>query len=221
MNLRTLAIAVCFALSATAVQAGSTGPDIDKVNGSIRVDEGQAAGDLETVNGSIRLGNHVRADDAETVNGEIAVGDDVEVSSLSTVNGGIGIGQRSRVRGEVESVNGSITLEKGADVGGKVSNVNGRIATEGARIGGDIETVAGDIEIGRDSRVDGGILVEKPSGWNWGKSKNPRVVIGPNAVVTGRLEFRRDVDLYISDSARTGTIEGATAKRFSGATPNS
>ena len=44
---------------------------------------------------------------------------------------------------------------------------------ESARIvqdvfGGDIETVAGDIEIGADSRIDGGLLVEKPSGWSWG-----------------------------------------------------
>lgn len=218
MTMRTLAFALCIALSAGA-HAGSSGEDIDKVNGSIRITEGQAAGDLETVNGSIHVGDHARLDDAETVNGEINVGSDVEASSLSTVNGGIDIGQRSRIRGEVESVNGSITLEAGADVGGKVSNVNGRIQTEAARIGGSIETVAGDIEIGRDSRVDGGILVEKPSGWNWGKSKNPRVVIGPNAVVRGPLVFRRDVDLFVSDSAKTGAIEGATAKRFSGATP--
>jgi DUF4097 and DUF4098 domain-containing protein YvlB len=219
MTMRTLAFAVCIALSAGAVQAGSTGPDIDKVNGSIRIEEGQLAGDLETVNGSIHLSNHAKADSADTVNGSIELGDDAEIDSAETVNGAVSLGQRARVRRDVESVNGAITLERGADVGGKVSNVNGRIRTESARIGGDIETVAGDIEIGADSRVDGGILVEKASGWSWGKQKNPRVVIGPNAVVQGRLEFRREVELFVSTSAKVGKIDGATPKSFSGATP--
>jgi len=220
MSMRTLALAVCIALSATAAQAGSTGPDIDKVNGSIRLDEGQLAGDLETVNGSIHLANHAKVDSADTVNGSIELCYDTEVRALETVNGAISLGQRARVHGDIESVNGAITLERGADVNGKVSNVNGRIRTESAHVGGDIETVAGDIEIGADSRIDGGILVDKPSGWSWGKQKNPRVVIGPNAVVTGRLEFRRDVELFVSESAKVGPIDGATAKRFSGNNPN-
>lgn len=219
MTMRTLAFALSIVLSAGAAQAGSTGPDIDKVNGSIRVDEGQRAGDLETVNGSIHLANHAKADSADTVNGSIEIGDDTELSSAETVNGAVTLGQRARIRDGIESVNGAITLARGADVGGKVSNVNGRIRTEAARIGGDIETVAGDIEIGADSRVDGAILVDKPSGWSWGKQKNPRVVIGPNAVVQGRLEFRRDVDLYVSNSAKIGAVQGATPKMFSGATP--
>jgi DUF4097 and DUF4098 domain-containing protein YvlB len=218
MVTRTLVLALCVILSAAA-QAGSTGPDIDKVNGSIRIEEGQLAGDLETVNGSIHLASHAKADSADTVNGSIEIGDDTELKSAETVNGAVSLGQRARVHGDVESVNGAITLERGAEIGGKVSNVNGRIRTDAARIGGDIETVAGDIEIGADSRIDGGLLVEKPSGWSWGKQKLPRVVIGPNAVVQGRLVFHREVELYVSSSAKTGAIEGATAKAFSGATP--
>lgn len=218
MLTRTLAFAVCVIFSA-AVQAGGTGPDIDKVNGSIRIDEGQFAGDLETVNGSIHLAPHAKADSADTVNGSIEIGDDSELKSAETVNGAVSLGQRARVHGDVESVNGAITLERGAEIGGKVSNVNGRIRTEAARVGGSIETVAGDIEIGADSRIDGGLLVEKPSGWSWGKQKLPRVVIGPNAVVQGRLVFRREVELYVSSSARIGAVEGATARTFGGATP--
>lgn len=218
MLTRTLAFALCVIFSA-AVQAGSTGPDIDKVNGSIRIDEGQLAGDLETVNGSIRLAHHAKADSADTVNGSIEIGDDSELKSAETVNGAVSLGQRARVRGDVESINGAITLERGAEIGGKVSNVNGRIRTEAARVGGSIETVAGDIEIGADSRIDGGLLVEKPSGWSWGKQKVPRVVIGPNAIVQGRLVFHREVELYVSSSARIGAVEGATARTFGGATP--
>jgi len=218
MVTRTLAFALCVIFSAAA-QAGSTGPDIDKVNGSIRIDEGQLAGDLETVNGSIHLAHHAKADSADTVNGSIEIGDDSELKSAETVNGAVSLGQRARVHGDVESVNGAITLERGAEISGKVSNVNGRIRTEAAHIGGSIETVAGDIEIGADSRIDGGLLVEKPSGWSWGKQKLPRIVIGPNAIVQGRLVFQREVELYVSSSAKTGAVEGATAKTFSGATP--
>jgi len=44
-------------------------------------------------------------------------------------------------------------------------------------------------------------------------------VIGPHAIVDGTLEFRREVDLYVSDSARVGTIKGATANKFTGDHP--
>ena len=105
------------------------------------------------------------------------------------------------------------------DVGGRVENVNGRIALDAAHVGGGISTVSGDIEIGADSRVEGGLLVDKPSGWfNW-KDRKPRVVIGPRAVVDGTLEFRREVELYVSDSARIGTVSGATAQPFAGDHP--
>jgi hypothetical protein len=44
-------------------------------------------------------------------------------------------------------------------------------------------------------------------------------VIGPHAVVQGTLEFRREVELYVSDSAQIGAVKGATAQKFSGANP--
>jgi hypothetical protein len=49
--------------------------------------------------------------------------------------------------------------------------------------------------------------------------RDPRVVIGPNAVVDGPLVFERKVTLYVHSSARTGPITGATAVRYSGALP--
>ena len=82
-------------------------------------------------------------------------------------------------------------------------------------------TTTGDIEIGANSRVEGGILVND-SGENrvsFGKPKIPRVVIGPGAVVKGALRFRREVKLYVSDRATIGTVEGATAIKFSGDHP--
>ena len=141
------------------------------------------------------------------------------IESIETVNGSVTLGDEAKVARTVEAVNGSIRLGKGADVAGHVSNVNGRIALDAAHVGGGIETVSGDIEIGADSRVEGGLLVDKPSGWSWGKSRNPRVVIGPRAVVTGTLEFRRDVDLYVSDSAKIDKVVGATPQKFPGEQP--
>ena len=209
-------VAVSLLLVSTAFARGI---DVDKVNGSIHIESDQQAGDLSTVNGGIRVDTGGSAQKVSTVNGGIELGDHVSVDTVETVNGGIELGQDARVAREVEAVNGSIRLAQGAEVGGRASNVNGRITLDAAHIGGGIETISGDVEIGANSRVEGGLLVDKPHGFSWGKSKNPRVVIGPHAVVDGTLEFRRDVDLYVSDTAKVGTITGATANKFSGDHP--
>ena len=201
------------------VSADARDIDVDKVNGSIHIESDQQAGDLSTVNGGIRVENGGTAQKVSTVNGGIDLGDHVTVDSVETVNGGIDLGAGTRVSRNVEAVNGGIRLGQGADVTGKASNVNGRIEIEGGHVGGGLETVSGDVEIGANSHVEGGLLVEKPSGWSWGRQRNPRIVIGPHAIVDGTLEFRREVDLYVSDSARVGTIKGATANKFTGDHP--
>lgn len=212
--LAALVLSLCFAGTALAV-----GADVDKVNGSIRIESGQAAGALSTVNGSIHLADDASASKVSTVNGSIELGARARVDKLDTVNGAIRIGADAKVAGTVAAVNGSITLAKGADVSGHASNVNGRFVLDAAHIGGGIETVDGDIDVGADSHVEGGILVDKSSGWfNW-FSRKPRIVIGPHAIVQGTLEFRREVDLFVSDSATIGTVSGATAQTFSGAQP--
>jgi hypothetical protein len=94
---------------------------------------------------------------------------------------------------------------------------------EGTQVDGGISTVNGDITVGADSVVHGGILVEEPKGnwlWNNNNSKKiPRIVIGPNAVVEGTLDFEREVELYVHATAKIGTVRGATAKSFSGNQP--
>lgn len=213
----TLAMAVLALGQANPALASD---DTSKVNGSIRIDDGQTVGDLDTVNGSIRLGDHGQADEISTVNGSIDVGDDATIHSAGTVNGRISLGKRTRVSRDVDSVNGSLTLEQGGDVSGKVSNVNGTIRLIAAHVGGNIETVSGDIEIGADSSVEGSIHVEESNSWfHWGAEKPVRVVIGPRAVVKGSLVFERDVELYVSDSARIGAVQGATPVTFSGDHP--
>lgn len=209
---------LCVALLAGSSAYSIAAEDISKVNGSISTQTGQTVGDLDTVNGSIQLAANARAEDLSSVNGSITVGDDAVFNSADTVNGRISIGARARVSKDIEAVNGGISLAEGADVSGRVSNVNGTIRLSAAHVGHGIETVSGDIEIGADSRVEGGILIEKSNSW-FGSGKPPRVVIGPRAVVDGTLEFRREVELLVSDSARIGDVKGATAKRFSGDHP--
>ncbi|MEI2796294.1 hypothetical protein V8246_11590 [Pseudoxanthomonas sp. F11] len=189
--------------------------DVSKVNGSVSADAGQAYGDLETVNGSVSIAAGATVEDASTVNGSITVGDKAQAASLETVNGAIRVGKDVQVRKDVETVNGSIFIDRGTTIGGNVDTVNGAIGLVGTRLAGGIETVNGDITVGIGSHVKGGIKVEKPRGWSIKPRRDPRIIIGPNAVVEGPLVFERPVTLYVHTSARIGAVTGATAKPFS------
>ena len=75
------------------------------------------------------------------------------------------------------------------------------------------------------STVKGDLIVEKPSNWNWnkGKKRKPRIVVGPGSVVEGTIRLEREVELFISESATVGGVEGEMsmddAVRFSGEKP--
>jgi len=193
--------------------------DIDKVNGAVRVEAGQQAGDVSSVNGAVHVGDGATVRKAGTVNGAVELGDRAQATAVDTVNGSITLGEASKVSGDVSAVNGSIRLARGAEVGGKLGNVNGAIALDAAHVAGGLATVSGDISVGENSRVEGGILIDKQNGWFNFNSRKPVVVIGPHAVVQGTLEFRREVELKVSDSAQIGPVKGATVEKFSGATP--
>jgi hypothetical protein len=90
---------------------------------------------------------------------------------------------------------------------------------ESASIGGNFDTVNGDITLLDGSRIAGGITIEKPnSGWfNWGgNSRVPKIVIGPDSEVAGPMVFEREVELFVHETARIGTVQGAEAQRYSG-----
>jgi hypothetical protein len=63
------------------------------------------------------------------------------------------------------------------------------------------------------------LLVNADHSWFHMSSHKPRIVIGPHATVAGTLEFKREVDLYVSDSATIGKVEGASPQKFSGEQP--
>lgn len=195
--------ALLLALFVASGAAIASDEDYDKVNGSIQVAAGRKVDqNVSTVNGSITIGEGASVKDADTVNGSITLGQHATATKLSAVNG-------------------RLTLDSGANVTGAVGNVNGDIRLSGAHVAGGIRTINGDIDIGANSRVEGGILVEKPSmSWFSWKGKPPRVVIGPGAVVQGTLKFEREVHLYVSDRATIGPVEGAMVVKFSGETPS-
>lgn len=213
-----LTLAGCYNMPGGDVTASGSGANT--VNGSIHVPAGTHTGAVGTVNGSIRIDENATVASAGTVNGSVALGAHATADTVGTVNGSITLGEGAHVARDVTTVNGSMTLKSGADVGGPLSNVNGRIALSDAHVAGGLHTVDGDIDVGGGSHVEGGILV-KHSGGGWFNfsTHKPRIVIGPGAVVQGDLRFERAVELYVSDSATTGPITGATAIRFSGASP--
>ena len=211
----SLALSVALALGAAPAIAQTS---IDKVNGSITADAGQTYGDLDTVNGSIRIEAGARVADAGTVIGSIKVAENATVESLSTVNGSIRAEDGLKTDGDVSTVNGSIFVGRGGSIGGDIETVNGAIGLVDTDLAGGIETVNGDLTVGAGSHVRGGIRYTKPNR-NWlgfGKQRDPRVIIGPDARVDGPLVFEREVKLYVHSTAQIGAVTGATAQRYEG-----
>ena len=222
----SLAVLLLATAAVAGCDAGGVNGDVtatehgaNTVNGSILVPAGLHSGTVDTVNGSIHIEDNAVVGVAATVNGGINLGSHASATSVSTVNGHIALAEGARVEKGITTVNGSLVLKNGADVGGRVGNVNGHIMLTGARVGGGLQTVGGDIDVNAGSHVEGGILVEKSSGWFNFNPRKPRIVIGPGAVVQGDLRFERDVALYVSDRATIGPVTGATVVRFSGDQP--
>ncbi len=192
------------------------------VNGSIHVPAGQTSGEVETVNGSINVADGATLSNASTVNGSIVIGPKASAASLNTVNGAITLDDGARVSRSVNSVNGALTLRGGSDVAGSIANVNGRISLTNAHVAGGIRTSNGDIDVLGNSRIDGDVLVRRPSSSSWFEWRQhaPRIVVGPGSTVLGKLRFEREVRLYVSDRATIGPVEGATPIRFAGDSPS-
>lgn len=143
---------------------------------------------------------------------------------IETITRDICLAPHSRAE-SLESFSGAITLQRAAQVTGNVETDSGTVRIEGAHVGGRVTTTSGDIYIGPDSRIDGGIVVEHRGligvslgdlrfGFPVGSSTPPRVVIGARATVAGVLRFKREVVLLVSESAKIGPVEGATPVMF-------
>lgn len=166
----------------------------------------------------------------ETLTSDISLAANSRAESVESMTGAITLHRDAHVAGDVETGSGEVLLERGAEVTGKLSNDSGTIWIDGARVGGRVSTTTGDIYIGPDSRIDGGITVNKRNviglsfgdfklGFPIGRSTPPRVVIGPRATVSGILRFKREVELLVSESATIGPVVGATPVMFATETP--
>jgi hypothetical protein len=171
-----------------------------------------------------------RSESVETITRDISLASNARANSVESLSGSITLRRDSHVAGDVETGAGDLILEPGVDVAGDLSNESGTIRIDGARVGGRVSTTSGDIYIGPDSRLEGGILVDKRNvfgltfgdfrlGVPVGRSTPPRVVIGARATVTGVLRFKRKVELLVSDSATIGPVEGATPVIFATESP--
>jgi DUF4097 and DUF4098 domain-containing protein YvlB len=212
------ALGLALSVAPTAVVAHES--SLTRVLGSIDVAPGEHTGDVSTVNGSVHIGADAVVGRAHAVNGNVKLESRATASELTTVNGGIKVEDGGRVTGDVHTVNGSMHIDKGADVSGNLVNVNGGIHVEAAHLGGSIESVSGNIDLGPNARIDGGVLIkENNRGWNVGDEAVPVVVIGPGTIVKGELRFERKVTLFVSDRATIGPVHGAEVQKFSGDHP--
>jgi cytoskeletal protein CcmA (bactofilin family) len=208
------------------IEAGGQSSGESTINGSISVGrDATVTGDLETVNGSIRIDESARIEDAGTVNGALRLANGVTAQDISSVNGTVELGENVVIDGEISVVNGRISIGSGSEVSKDVSNVNGAIQVRGTTIGGDLATVNGDVTLTANSVLRGDLIVEKPNSRQRGRSekRKPKVVIGPGVRIHGEIELKREVELYISESAEVGGVTGVMtleqAIRFSGENP--
>ena len=217
---RALSAACALTLLACLSACGDSNDDAtQKINGDIHVVAGKTYGSVDTVNGTIHIDDNAAVESANTVNGDIHVGAHASTGSLKTVNGAITLASGAHVTGSLTTVNGELVLHEGSDVAKGLTSVNGGIDLTAAHLVGGIRSVNGNITLAGNTHVEGGILVEKPTGTSIFNGKPPRVVIGPGVTVDGDLRFERPVTLYVSDKATIGPVSGATAVQFTGDTP--
>ncbi len=203
----TLAFSYGVAFGAGHGSSSDDDDDTSKVNGSINIAPGAHKGDLSTVNGSILVGADAVVGKVKAVNGELKIDSRATAQTLTTVNGSITVRDGAHVQGNVHTVNGSLHVKDGSDVSGDVNNVNGGIHNEGAHVGGSIDTSQGNIDLGPNAHIDGGVVIEKDTSWHFGffsVPSPPHVVVGPGTVVKGKMRFEREVKLYVSDHATIG-----------------
>lgn len=198
-------------------QAGTKYGKLNTVSGDIHVVGGSSAGSLHSVSGDITVDADATIGRAATTSGNLKIADGVRATGLETVSGKLTLGRRVEVDGDVASISGDIFVDRGGKLSGTITSISGNIGLVQTELKGDINFVSSNVTVGVGSHVSGRLKLKKPTFSTL--SRTPRVVIGPNAVVEGPLEFGLPVKLYVHDTARIGPVTGATAVAFSTATP--
>ncbi|WP_405238840.1 DUF4097 family beta strand repeat-containing protein [Lentisalinibacter orientalis] len=204
-----------------AIAAGERSSGAAVINGRIDVGPGaEVTGELSTVNGRVNVDRDAAVAGINTVNGPVTLGPGAGARSINTVNGDVTLGESARVEREIELVNGDIRLGIGAEVGGDLGAVSGSIRLRDARVGGDVTTVSADVTLSGSSVIAGRLRVDRGGGMAGGV---PRIIIGPGSLVEGVLEFEDDAEVYVSEDAEIGGVEGVLGEedivRFAGPEP--
>lgn len=207
-----------------SVEDGFVDPskDLASLNGGVRVGNDAHVGDLQSVNGSIRVGDNSQVGDVSNVNGSTRLNPGARAHGIQSVNGSI-TADGVAVEGEVRSVNGGIRLNDGTSVGGNVRSVNGTMRLTATTVVGDVITYNGDIELYDGTRVQGDIRVDDSWDIDLGDLKinvsRPTIILHAGVTVEGKLEFKRDVHLWVHEDVEIGEVSGAEVGRFSGDSP--
>lgn len=186
------------------------GQDISKINSGIRIEENDRVGDVSSINGRIRIQRGAIASEVGTVNGGIEIEDGAEINAAETVNGGIDVGENVTIHGSLRTVNGGIKTNPGTVIRDEVQTVNGKIRLRNTKVGADVRTSNGDIEIRSGSTVSGDIIVKSRASW-FGRLFNfnnrpSDLVIDADSIVEGDIHLYREVNLRIDDGAQVGNI---------------
>ncbi len=184
--------------------------DISRINAGVTVDNDEQVGDVSSVNGSIQLSDGASANKVSTVNGSIDLDSEVVISSAHTINGGIRVGENSVVNGSLETVNGGISTEPGTEVTATIETVNGRLRLRDTKVGENVETSNGDIELLYGSVVEGDVVVRGRRHW-WDRffnfsNREPELTIDAESSVLGDIHLYQEVELNIEAGAVTGEI---------------
>ena len=209
----SIASALAILLSSYLIDANAEANevrDISKINSGIRVEENDRVGDISSVNGGIRIQRGAIASEVDSVNGGIDIEDDAEIDAAETVNGGIDVGENVTINGSLKTVNGGIRTNPGTTIRDEVVTVNGKIRLRNTKVGSDVQTSNGDIEVRSGSAIGGDIIVRSRSSWigrlfNF-NSRLSNLVIDVDSVVEGDIHLYREVNLRIDAGARVGNI---------------
>jgi len=207
-----------------SVPDGFVDPDKDlvSINGGVSVGSDAHVGDLESVNGSIRVGDNSQVGQVSNVNGSTSLNPGARAEGIQSVNGSI-TADAVTVDGDVRSVNGGIRLEDDTSVGGDVRSVNGTMRLTQTTVTGSVITYNGDIVLYEGTRVKGDIRVDDSWDFDLGDVKinvsRPTIVVHAGAVVEGKLDFKREVELWVHESVEIGEVSGAEISHFSGDNP--
>lgn len=193
---------------------------ISVVNGTVEVGRDcRVNGEISSVNGVIDIEGGSTVGGIENVNGRIRLTEDVTVEGgIENVNGQITLGTGTRIEGDVETVNGSIMADERTVISGQVVSVNGLISLSGVRVAG-IQSHNGSIRLDAGTEVNGPLTMKRSTGFNLQISSPPEVIIGADVRVDGPLNFEREVQLYVHESAIIGEVTGAEAVSFTGDEP--